>query len=117
MPCVHEFCVMPEDPGAEEEFSYTPERFPDQVIVDDDLLNEWAGRHEDALWSIPVYFHTLRRPDHGLAWYGITLIPPSSSPAFLDLFVNDPEKEQFRDVAYLMHRAAEKSKFIIHYGI
>ena len=71
----------------------------------------------DALWSIPVYYGSLRRPDVGLAWYGITLIPPSSAPAFLDILANDPEKETFRDLAYLMHRAAAQTKFIIHYGI
>ena len=48
---------------------------------------------------------------------GITLIPPSSAPAFLDILANDPEKETFRDLAYLMHRAAAQTKFIIHYGI
>ncbi len=117
MPCVHEFCIMPQDPGPEEEFTYTPEKFPDQAVVDDDDLNEWAGRHRDALWSIPVYYHERSRPDVGLAWYGITLIPPSSAPAFLELLAGDPEKEKFAGLAGLLHRAAAQNKFIIHYGI
>ena len=117
MPCVHEFGIMPQDPKPEEEFTYTPEKYPDMVVVEDDDLNEWSGRHYDELWSIPVYYHELSRPDVGLAWYGITLIPPSAVPAFLELLVNDPEKEKFADLAYLMHRAAAQNKFIIHYGI
>ena len=107
MPCVHEFCIMPEEPRPEEEFEYTPERYPDQAAVDDDLLNEFAGRRGDALWAIPTYFESLRRPERGLAWYGITLIPPASLPAFLDLFTGEPELADL----------AEQNKFIIHYGI
>ena len=51
MPCVHEFCILPDDPQPEEKFEYPPERRPDRAVVDDELLNEWAGRHQGALRS------------------------------------------------------------------
>ena len=114
MPCIHEFGIMPTAPAPEEEFGYSPENYPDMVIVDDDSLNDWSGRHYDALRSIPVCYNDLRHPGTGLAWYGITLIPPASIPAFLDILTGEPD---FADLAYLMHRAAEQNKYIIHYGV
>ena len=114
MPCVHEFCILPEDPQPDEEFDYAPERYPDRAVIDDDLLNEFAGRHRDALWAIPVCYESLRRPERGLAWFGITLIPPSSVPAFLALLDGETE---LREWAALLRRAADQQKFIIHYGI
>ena len=82
-------------------------------MVDDELLNEWAGRHQGALWAIPVYFESLRRPEKGLAWYGITLIPPESAPLFRDLL----DRPELAELAALLKRAAETNKYIIHYGI
>jgi len=113
MPCVHEFCILPDDPQPEEKFEYPPERRPNRAVVDDELLNEWAGRHQGALWAIPVYFESLRRPEKGLAWYGITLIPPESAPLFRDLL----DRPELAELAALLKRAAETNKYIIHYGI
>ena len=113
MPCVHEFCLLPEAPGPEEEFAYAPERYPDLTAVDDDLLNEWAGRRRDALWAVPVYFESLHRPEKGLAWYGVTLIPPDSALLLRDLL----DAPDFEELAALLKRAAAENKFIIHYGI
>ena len=120
MPCVHEFCIMPQDPGPEEEFTYTPEKFPDQAVVDDDDLNEWAGRHRDALWSIPVYYHERSRPDVGLSWYGITLIPPESLPALEEIVLSDRRiqtDEQLVELSRVLREAIRRKKHMIHFGV
>ena len=89
MPCVHEFCLLPEAPGPEEEFAYAPERYPDRTAVDDDLLNEWAGRRRDALWAVPVYFESLHRPEKGFK--GAVQLP-AEIPEDNELFPAPPGK-------------------------
>lgn len=67
-----------------------------------------------------TYFHTYERPANGLAYYGITLIPPESLPIFLDIVLSNitrRKSEELIDLAIKIKEAQEAKKYMIHYGI
>ncbi len=104
----HAFGIMaaPPEPGQRYD-EYEPERYV-CAWAEDDILNEVR------LSGIDTYFHTLDCPGKGLAWYGITLIPPDSIPAMSAAVDGKPE---LRELSKLLHRAAAENKFVIHFGI
>lgn len=106
----HEFGMMERDPRPGERYdTYEPERYH-CISVHDDYLEDILGDFGE----IPFYWHTLDRPGYGLAYTGITLIPPGSIPAFLRALTG---KEGFGELRGLLSEAERKGKFVIHFGI
>ncbi len=75
--------------------------------------------HDKYTSSPPIYkdwfvSHTLNRPELGLAYYGITLIPPETLDAYLEIIWKNPK---LSDLAALLIEAKEKRAFVIHFGI
>lgn len=67
-----------------------------------------------------TYFHTYERPANGLAYSGITLIPPESLPTLLDIVLSNKTRrksEELIDLAKKIKEAQEAKKYMIHYGI
>ena len=54
------------------------------------------------------------RPELGLAYYGITLIPPETLDAYLEIVWKNPK---LSELAALLIEAKEKHAFVIHFGI
>lgn len=107
MPMVHEFGVMSTDPEPGERYDeYEPQKYG-CIAVDDALVEQFG---DAVLRDLPCYWHTLDRPEHGLAYCGITLIPPASLPVLLEAAEIDPLRE-------LIRTAMAEDKFIIHYGL
>lgn len=97
------------------EFKYDPEKYG-CIPINDDYLDDWWSR----LSIMKTYFHCLSRPELGLARYGITLIPPESLPLFQDIVLSDPrinQDDHLPALAYLLQKAIEKNKYVIHFGI
>ena len=70
----HEFGIMMVDPEPGQIFEeYEPEKY-DCIAVDDEYVQAVAEK----LAGVSVYWHGLDRPESGLAYHGITLIPPES---------------------------------------
>jgi len=88
---------------------YEPERYR-CVTVEDDWLNPIANE----LNMLDFYWHSLDVPGKGLAYYGITLIPPESLPAFLAAAGDDQAGLELRT---LLSHAAQAHKFVIHFGV
>ncbi|MCM1505996.1 MAG: hypothetical protein NC177_02520 [Ruminococcus flavefaciens] len=106
----HEFGIMPETPKKHKRYdNYTPEKY-NCISVDDDYILEISMD----LREIKFYWHTLERSESGLAYYGITLIPPESAEKFLEKISGMPE---LNDLASLLWNAVNQNKFVIHYGI
>lgn len=98
---------MPIDPQPGERYDeYEPKKYG-CITVHDDLVEVFAPKLEE----MTCYWHTLDRPGKGLAYCGITLIPPESLPFFAEA-VGDIEPLQA-----LIRKAAAEKKFIIHYGL
>lgn len=108
----HEFGMMPQTPGNERYDSYEPQKYHVIPIHDDEI--------ESILWelhAIPCYWHTRRRPEWGLAYTGITLIPPASALRFIVVFRRHNDRGQYDALMTLFQRAAEENRYIIHFGI
>lgn len=105
----HEFGIMHDDPKAGDRFdSYTPEKY-ELIQVDDELIEPLL----DDLNNIDFYWHTLDVLGKGLAYTGITLIPPKSAKLFASI-IEDDNLSQLKN---LLIYAFSNDKFIIHYGL
>ena len=108
----HEFGNMQKNPPKKKRFdSYTPDKY--KCISIDDIYIEpiFIG-----LQKIDCYWHTLQRPEKGLAYYGITLIPPQSMSGLIEILVGE-NKEEYAPLISLALKAQADEKYIIHFGI
>lgn len=107
----HEFGVMKRSPGPGEAYEeYDLSLCGDRALVEDDRvcdLWEYFG-------SIPCFWHSLQRPAQGLAYTGITLIPPSSAKELLDKL---PWTEDLSALRRILRSAGETGHYVIHFGM
>lgn len=103
----HEFGIMQSPPIKGVRYDeYEPEKY-NCISVDDDFIEGIL----EALDEIDFYWHTLDVKGKGIAYCGITLIPPESLEAFIGVIKDIPELKQ------LSETALKQSKWIIHYGL
>ena len=106
----HEFGLMPTDPIKGKRYDWSEPQEYNCITVNDDyilpLLNQFK--------VIKCYWHTIDRCERGLAYWGITLIPPESFDSFIKII---SDNDNLKELACLMSRAKDKNKFIIHFGI
>lgn len=88
---------------------YEPQTY-NCISVEDEDLETVAEKFE----SVDFYWHTLDVPGKGLAYCGVTLIPPSSLPAFAEVLNENPKLGELKNLA---ERAFQKNKWMIHYGL
>ena len=106
----HEFGIMRIAPEKGIRYDrYEPQKY-DCISVDDDDLTPLLER----LGWIRCYWHTLDRPEFGLSYCGITLIPPESLDAFLETVW---DRSALSDLAALLKQAEDTQSFVIHFGI
>lgn len=106
----HEFGIMENPPRSHKRYDdYEPEKY-NCISVDDEDLEKVAGEFE----AIDFYWHTLDVPEKGLAYCGVTLIPPTSLPDFSKI-LNDNSK--LCELKTLAERAFRENKWMIHYGL
>lgn len=106
----HEFGIMLDAPKKVKHYDeYEPWKYTCISVDDDDLANI-----VERLSTIDFYLHTLSAKGKGLAYYGITLIPPDSLKAFIDVIADISELNELKK---LLEQALDKNKWMIHYGI
>jgi len=105
----HAFGILREPPQRGVLYEdYTPEKY-DCIWIDDDLIEPLAARLDT-----PLYWHGLDRKARGLAYCGITLIPPEAMDSVLDAL---DKSEGFLPLKRLLTEAKRQGNFIIHFGI
>lgn len=106
----HDFGIMPAapEPGRRYE-AYEPEQYG-CIRVDDELV-EGILAH---LSGMECYWHTPSALHRGLAYTGVTLIPPPSLKDFLEVVADAP---CFGSLSALLRRALSEDKWVIHFGI
>ncbi len=115
MPCAHDFGIINNVDFKEKYEAYTPEKY-NCISVDDDLLYGFAEK----LSIMKTYFHSFSRPEFGLAYYGITIIPPESLSLFYEAVVSSENfrtSDELSSLASKILEASEAKKHMIHYGV
>ena len=106
----HTFGLMERAPVHGERYDrYEPWAY-DGLSVEDELLEPLLP----ALALVDFFWHSLDVPGKGLAYYGITLIPPASMDAVIPLLGETPGLCGLRD---LLAKARDRHLFVIHFGI
>ena len=106
----HEFGIMMNAPQQSERYDeYEPWKY-DGISADDKDLEDAVKR----LTFVDSYWHTLSAKNKGPAYYGVTLVPPCSLKAFIDIIADIPELCELKK---LLKKALDKNKWVIHYGI
>ncbi|WP_082148071.1 short-chain dehydrogenase [Bacillus sp. LK2] len=115
MTCVHEFGIFDDFDIQKKYNDYTPQKY-NCISVDDDIINSLIGN----LSIMKTYFHSFNRPEYGLAYYGITIIPPESLSLFYDVVTSSryfKNSTELSELASKIIQATEEKKYMIHYGI
>ena len=106
----HEFGIMQSAPrSGEVYFDYEPEKY-DCISVDDEIVERIDWKTKD----VKCFWHTVDRPEKGLAYCGITLIPPESIKEIAAVL---GEEENILSLKLLLQKAEQENKFVIHFGI
>lgn len=106
----HEFGMMQDAPEQGKRYDeYEPQNY-NCISVDDAYLEPIDAKCD----HIDFYWHTLDVKGKGLAYCGVTLIPPSSIPPFLDVIKDIPVLSELKA---LSEKALKEHKWMIHYGL
>lgn len=106
----HGFGIMPRGPAPGMRFDeYAPARYG-CIFVDDDQMAALAPK----LAAVELYWHTVDNPQKGLAYCGVTLIPPEKLPALICKIADEPACSALLE---LLGRAKASNRYVIHFGI
>ncbi|WIY58897.1 short-chain dehydrogenase [Bacillus arachidis] len=111
----HEFGIINDINNQKTYKSYTPD-VHNCICVNDDIISNLLK----SLSTMKTYFHSLKRSEYGLAYSGITIIPPESLSQFLDVIISHKGMKQSADLNELAKKiiqAKEENKYMIHFGI
>ena len=88
----HDFGIMTTAPRPGVRYDeYEPQKY-NCISVDDDYVEILDGKSLD----VPVFYHTLDYPAHGLNYCGITLIPPLSAIMLAGIIGDDNSLPQLK---------------------
>jgi len=90
---------------------YEPNKY-NCVSIHDDFITPILKE----LMKINTFFHNTSRPEKGLAYCGITLIPPTSLIEFKQIIDNFGVRELI-PLSDKISEAITLQKYMIHYGI
>lgn len=106
----HEFGIMPNPPKQGERYDeYEPQKY-NCISVDDNYLEDIVGDFN----HIDFYWHTLDVKKKGIAYSGVTLIPPCSIQYFIEIIKDISALSELKE---LSKKAQKENKWIIHFGL
>lgn len=106
----HEFGIMQSAPLEGERYdNYEPEKY-NCITVDDCYIEKIVADLDD----IDFFWHTLDVPGKGIAYCGVTLVPPSSFSALVKVIENIPDLLELKK---LCQKAQLENKWMIHFGL
>ena len=119
MAFVHEFGIIDWIEEYQEN-EYEPEKY-NCVSVDGDFIAEiYHNGFGDKMRMLETFAHNTNRPYKDLAYYGITLIPPSSLEQFLSIIIEENINCKSEELVKLINKisyAIKEHKWMIHYGV
>ena len=109
---IHEFGIMQVEPRKNQRFDvYEPNKY-ECISIHDEYIQPILKD----LSTLDCYWHTLNVQSKGLAYYGITLIPPKSMDRFIEILSKNNSVEYYQLID-LLKLAIQLDKYIIHFGI
>lgn len=106
----HQFGIMKQNPKPGKRYDeYEPEEYC-CIAVEDEIIEKLGKKTAD----IDMFWHTVDKPAKGLAYCGITLIPPESVDRLIAVADGNPE---LSGLCELLRQAQSQNKFIIHFGV
>ena len=108
----HEFGIMQNKPMNKERFDEYELNKHNCIVVDDYFIEQILID----LQNVDCYWHTLPNSSKGLAYCGVTLIPPESMDILIKI-LSLQDKLEYTDLMSLTNQAREENKYIIHFGI
>ena len=106
----HEFGIMHNAPERGKRYDeYEPQKY-NCISVEDELLETVDRKFNE----IDFYWHTLDVNGKSIAYCGVTLIPPDSMNAFIDIIKDIPDLSELKE---LTEKALKENKWIIHFGL
>jgi hypothetical protein len=106
----HEFGIIQSEPIKGVRFDqYEPEKY-NCISIDDDYIEPILSELSD----LDFYWHTVDIPGKGLAYWGVTLIPPKSIDSIIDKIIHITELSLLMK---LLLKAKVDNKYVIHFGI
>ena len=106
----HNFGIMQTAPKKGKRFNeYAPEEYNCISVDDDDILPLL-----EELRVAKCFWYTLDRPEFGLAYYGVTLIPPESLGSIIETIWHN---SNLSDLMALFVEAENTKKYVIHFGV
>lgn len=109
-----EFGIIDDFQPEQKYIAYEPEQYH-CVAIDDEYIDDWWER----LLMIRTYNMSLEQQQWALSRWGITLIPPESLPALLEIIAEDKRiywDDDLVELAALIRQAISENKYMIHYG-
>lgn len=111
----HEFGTIDNIKNQQDFEQYNPEKY-NCISVDDEFVESLVEK----LLGMKTYFHSMDRPEFGLSYFGVTLIPPESSPIFNNVVTSSKKfrnSEELNELALKIQLAIQEKKYMIHYGL
>ena len=106
----HEFGIMQIAPEKGKRYDeYEPQKY-DCISVNDDYLEDIVADFN----HIDFYWHSLDIKGKGIAYCGVTLIPPDSVNAFAEVIEDIYGLSELRK---LSKKAIAENKWMIHFGL
>lgn len=106
----HEFGIMNNAPKNGKRYDeYEPEKY-NCISVNDDYIENIVPN----LTDIDFYWHTLDVKGKGIAYCGVTLIPPTSTELFIKAIKDIAELSELVELA---ENARSENKWMIHFGL
>lgn len=112
---VHKFGIIDNIVNVKSEIGYDPLKYK-CISVDDEIIDTL----HDQLSIVRTYFHSLDRPEYGLAYWGITVIPLESLSLFYDVITSSSlykKSGELNELAAKIIQAKEEKKYMIHFGV
>jgi hypothetical protein len=112
---VHKFGIIDKIENVKRDIGYEPQKY-NCISVDDEIINHL----KEHLSIMRTFFHSLERPEFGLAYWGITIIPPESLSVLNDVITSSTmckKSAELNQLALKIIKAKEENKYMIHFGI
>lgn len=120
MSYIHEFGIVESIEKNKDYISYEPEKY-NCISVDGDLFDELISKDfGEKMNHLETFAHNTNRPYNSLAYFGITLIPPSSLKRFLNIVSKANEEYKSEELEELMKKIGEaikEDRWMIHFGV